>query len=363
MNMTDAYKRAQQQCAPQPEKYLTGRLSASHGFDASEAESIECLLIMHDYVGNIPDLSLFPKLRSFRCTRMIPVEYLMRQDMRALEELSISLECEPSMIQLDAPSLEKLSIYIHENDSDQMDMFKMGAKTIDLRLMPNLKKILLRHCTGYDIVVDSQLVHMEEAVYDDYRYGDFSHLRYFPNLKRLTIAESKLTDVPCLKYCHELECLDLSYNGISDADALCELPTLKEVNLYRNPLLDIKQLRLKYPSSILSAHDRDVRQYLRSLNVNANHAYSMVQKARESNAKRSPFLQGIIDRSTDEESFARYLESFTWDDIKRKLEGNKVYRTLYYESLSPEEMLEMATKEYPFIASGLLRRLVDEKHL
>lgn len=363
MNITDAYKRAQQQCVPQPEKYLTGRLNASHGFDASEAASIECLSIMHDYAGKIPDLSLFPKLRSFRCTRIISAEYLMRQDMRGLEELSISLECEPSMIQVDAPSLEKLSIYIYENDSDQMDMFKMGPKIIDLRLMPNLKKILLRHCTGYEIVIDRPLVHMEEAVYDDYRYGDFSYLRFFPNLKRLTIAESKLTNVPCLEFCRDLEYLDLSYNSISDADALCEIPTLKEVNLYRNPLLDTKRLCLKYPSSILSAHDRDVRQYLRSLNVNANLAYSMVQKARESNAKRSPFLQGIIDRSTDEELFTRYLESFTWNDIKRKLEGNKAYRIVYYESLSPEEMLEMATKEYPFIASGLTKHFADEKCL
>ena len=56
----------------------------------------------------------------------------MRQDFSSIERLSLIVENSPGIIRLKAPLLQELHLYINDNETDQIDMFQMGYKAIDL---------------------------------------------------------------------------------------------------------------------------------------------------------------------------------------------------------------------------------------
>lgn len=357
MNITEAYIRAEQQCTPPVCEYAAGILDSSHDIASLDAPLIESLSIRCDYKGSIPDLTVFPRLKEFRCTSALSLDYVMRQDFRSMVRLSLNMENYPGVIGFKAPLLQKLYLYINDNETDQIDMFRMGYKAIDLNMMPALRELELRHCTGYDIIIDRQLNNLERAVYADCRYLDFSHLREMPNLSHLVIENSKIADVSFLQFCPHLQYIDLSYNNISDASVLLTLPQLQHVNLYRNPLQDADHLAQNLKSSIISERDRDIRSYLYELSICANIAYRMVEYARKPEAKHSFFLQKRLSTLTDEALFAYYLEAFVWDNIKKAIDGEGRLR---YRSLKPKDMLVQAVHEYPFIGNALTRSFSDE---
>ena len=262
MNITEAYNRAVQQCTPYVSEYVAGVLDASHGIDSLDTSFIESLSIRYDYAGQIPELSDFPRMKEFRCTPVISLDYVMRQDFSSIEKLSLTVENCPGIIRLKAPRLRKLYLYIDDNETDQIDMFRMGYKAIDLNTMSSLQELELRHCTGYDIIIDHQLNNLEKAVFANCRYSDFSHLREMPNLTRLSIVDSRIVDISFVQYCSLVQYIDLSYNNISDASILLTLPKLQRANLYRNPLRDADHLAQNLKSSIISKRDHDINDYL-----------------------------------------------------------------------------------------------------
>lgn len=352
MNITEAYNRAVQQCTPHVFEYA-GVLDAFHGIDSLNTSFVESLSIRYGYSGQIPELSDFPRLKEFRCTPVLSLDYVMRQDFSSIERLSLIVENSPGIIRLKAPLLQELHLYINDNETDQIDMFQMGYKAIDLNMMANLRELELRHCTGYDIIIDHQLNNLEKAVFANCRYSDFSHLREMPNLTRLTIVDSRIVDISFVQCCPLIQYIDLSYNNISDASILLTLPKLQRANLYRNPLRDADHLAQNLKSSIISKRDHDINDYLCELSRYANIAYRTVKNARKHKTEYPPFLQQRISTSTDEELFLYYLESTVWDDIKKAINGE---RGLLSRSLKPEDMLIQAVQEYPFIGNSLIQR-------
>lgn len=358
MKLAEAFNSAKQRCTPPTPEFITGVLDANHGIDSLDVSSIECLWVKHDYVDFIPELSIFPNLKAFKCIHALDLDYIARQNFLEFTNLSISVNFCPANIRINAPQLKKLYLYVQNNESDQTDLFSMGKKSIDLSLMPHLEEIELRHCSGYDIIVNSPLMNLYKAIYADCRYMDFDHLRYMPNLSRLFITGCHISDLSFLHYCRKITYLDLSYNDISDASVILTLPNLEKTNLYRNPLQNSESLSHILSESILSAHDKDINGYLWELCVCANSAYLMTKKARVPDKKRSPFYQRIIDRSTDEELFAYNLELLVWDGINKCLHGK---HSLTYKSVTPEEMFTCAIREYPFIADGLIKSYLRAK--
>lgn len=359
MNIAEAIINAQKRCTPPVSEFVTGVLDATHGIDSLDATSIECLWIKHGYDGAVPELSLYPNLKEFNCSKTVSLEYLARQDFLSFEKLLINIDNSPATIRINAPLLKRLYLNIHNNDSDQIDMFSMGPKMIDLSLMPCLEEIELRHCTGYDIAINGTLTNLKKAIYSGCRYADFSHLRCMPYLVHLSITDCKVSNLGFLNYCKQVKCLDLSCNEIADASAVLTLPKLEKVNLYRNPLQNTEQLsHITYPS-ILSPHDADLDRYMWKLTLCANIAYLTTKRARIPDKKRPLFCQRIIDRSTDEELFAQNLEHLIWRDINQAIHGEL---RPPYKSLTPEEMLMQAVQEYPFIATGLTQCFDKEKN-
>lgn len=131
MNITEAYNRAVQQCTPHVFEYA-GVLDAFHGIDSLNTSFVESLSIRYGYSGQIPELSDFPRLKEFRCTPVLSLDYVMRQDFSSIERLSLIVENSPGIIRLKAPLLQELHLYINDNETDQIDMFQMGYKAIDL---------------------------------------------------------------------------------------------------------------------------------------------------------------------------------------------------------------------------------------
>lgn len=353
MNISDAFMAAQQRCKPTVPEYITGILDASHNIEMLDTGGIEFLWIKHDYKGAIPELSLFPKLKVFSCNQAVTADYLRRQDCTRLTRISIFIENCPSTIQLYAPHLKKLYIHVMNNKSDQIDMFCLGPKSIDLSFLPSLEEIELRHCTGFDIVINRILPLVKKAVYADCRYESFCHLQYMPNLERLFIVDSKVPELSFLKYCPNVEYIDLTNNEIKDCKELLSMPRLQKAILHKNPLIDPDSLPPLVSSVLVYGHDKDINSFQSELSLCANNAYMMVMKDRKPNKQRPAYFQHIIDSSTDEELFARHLETLIWGIIENAIHGKQ---SLLYKSVTPEEMLIQTVQEYPFIGNSLAKR-------
>ena len=67
-------------------------------------------------------------------------------------------------------------------------------------------------------------------------------LKYFPNLKVLILADNDITDISPIAQLEKLEYLELFMNEIKDVSPLAELKSLKDVNIAYNKVNDLSPL-------------------------------------------------------------------------------------------------------------------------
>lgn len=313
-----------------------------------ELEVAESLLIAHDYEGPLPDLSQYPGIKSFYSTRSITQSEFSMLDLSSVEDLHLSLAGKPNKIKINAPRARKVSLYISDNEGDQLSIFDSLDKEIDLTVAVDMEELVLKHCTGYSIQSNT-FNQLKTFVCSDYRHYDFEVIQKMPNLESLVLTGCHLTDISFLKWCKKLKKLDLSYNEIQQADQILELSNLLELRLYRNPLDTPDKYRTTGIEHVyVTDKDNDFLMFLSSVWTSRNMAYMSVRRAREPDSKRSPLLQRIYDRETDEEIFARAFVSNIKRNIEYHTSSEKSYRKKIL--LVSEELIEYLFNEYPFLA-------------
>lgn len=303
------------------------------------------LLIKHDYSGELPDLSFFPNLEAFSSTLPVTMDYVARQDLTKLKELSLRFENGADVICILAPALERLSLSIENIDAAQLDMFTQNENTIFLANMPKLKELRFSYCTWQKIVVNGPMPSVEKLTFFNQDLTDFSILAAFPNLKELTVTGCTCTDASFVKGLNKLVTLDLSYNYIRDFSPLLELPILETVNVYRNPENDAHLLKEKGCYVIATAEDKSFEQFKFSIRSSFYHAYRYIGACRLPNPARPLWEQRLIDKETDEELFVR---RFT-DEVKRQIVNYSTAADWHCHHAVPVERLEEYVRsEYPF---------------
>lgn len=312
-----------------------------------ELEVAESLLIAHDYEGPLPDLSQHPGIKTFHSTRNITQSEFATLDLSSVEDLYLSFAGKPNKIKINAPCARKVSLYISDNEEDQLSVFDSMDKEIDLTVAVDMEELVLKHCTGYSIQTNT-FNQLKTFVCSDYRHYDFEVIQKMPNIETLVLTGCHLTDISFLKWCKKLKKLDLSYNELQNADHISELSSLSELRLYRNPLDNPDKFKTMGIEHVyVTDKDKDFLMFISSVWTSRNMAYMSVRKARQPDSKRSALLQRIYDRETDEQIFARAFVSNLKRNIEYHTSSEKSYRKKIL--LLSEELIEYLFNEYPFL--------------
>ena len=343
MTIKEVMEQAKECC----EQQRPARLSDKNGLDTIDCNEINRLLITSDYTGPIPDLHIFSKLKKLHISRQISLAEFEQMDLSSIEDLFIVLEKKGDFIRFNLPKLKKLSVYISDNEAEQLSVFNTFDAVIDIRGCAALEALELRHCTDYKIKSD-MLPNLTKLRCVDYKQYDFEILKFTPNLTHLTVSECWINNIDFLSLVPNLLSLDLSYNEITNADKVMELSNLQSLNLCINPLDDKEKYKTLPCKTIITDKDRDFERFLSSVWTSINMAYRMVISERKPDPKRKPFLQYMYDRQTDEQIYIRTLAAY----IKRNIEYHTSTKKSWRKNvlLTPEELTEYVLQEYPFLA-------------
>ena len=322
------------------------RICAEGETSGVDCENIESLIISHDYIGQIPSMSMFPRLKKLHILKCISLPEFEKLDLSAIDELYVIFKKTEPVIKLNLPKIKKLSIYINDNEDNQLNSFNVFDALIDIRGCDLLEELNLRHCTGYTIKTNT-LLKLRNFICYDYKKYNFEVLNFTPNLVHFVAIGCGIEHIDFLKLIPNVTYLDLSYNEIKDASQVLEMTNLQSLNIFKNPLNDTEKYQAWACKTIVTDKDRDLESFLSSVRASSNLAYSTLKSARKINPQRNKFLQHTYDTQTDEEIFIRYFAS----NVKRDIE--------YYTSpenngesdnlLMEEELVECVLNEYPFL--------------
>lgn len=329
------------------ERPRTPRLCAETSVNDIECNTIESLMIAHDYVESIPDLHAFPCLRKLHISRSISLSEFEQLDLSSIEELYVVFEKKEPIIKINLPKLKKLEVYISNNEDTQLSLFDAFDAVLDIRGCSSLEELHLRHCTGCEIKTDA-LYTLKKFVCCDYKNYNFDLLNYTPNLVHLVATSCRLNKVDFLHLVPNLTFLDLTFNEITNAEIIFQLSNLRALHIYRNPLEDIQKFKALPFETFVTEKDRDFLMFVHSIGSSQFSAYSMLKSARKQDPKRKPFLQQIYDRQTDEQIYARYFASGIKQNIEYHTSTEKNGRKNVL--LSSDELLEFVLQEYPFLS-------------
>ena len=85
-------------------------------------------------------------------------------------------------------------------------------------------------------------VEWQQHIPEETQIKDIGALRYFKNLKRLTLTFNRITDITPLAGLTQLELLDVGANQISDISAVSEMKGLTSLKIFGNLITDISPL-------------------------------------------------------------------------------------------------------------------------
>ena len=329
------------------ERPRTPRLCAETSVNDIECNTIESLMIAHDYVESIPDLHAFPCLRKLHISRSISLSEFEHLDLSSIEELYVVFEKKEPIIKINLPKLKKLEVYISNNEDAQLSLFDAFDAVLDIRGCSSLEELHLRHCTGCEIKTDA-LYTLKKFVCCDYKNYNFDLLNYTPNLVHLVATSCRLSNVDFLSLLPNLVFLDLSFNEITNTEVIFQLSNLRALHIYRNPLVNIEKLKALPFKTFVTEKDRDFLSFVHSIGSSKVSVYSMLKAARKPDPKRKPFLQHLYDKQTDEQIFTRYLASGFKNSIEYHTTPDKTWRKNVL--LTKEELEEYVLQEYPFLS-------------
>lgn len=339
MTIQEAFEKAQSICEIKRPTIFDGNTDVSQ-VNCSE---VLALSIFHDYNKELPEISLFPNITSFHSTKILSMEYINTQDFSQIKSLYLSFDKNCGEIKVHAPQLEELTIYICNNDSDQINIFdEISTNVIDISNLPNLRTIKLMHTTGYKIITKVQQPTITQLIITDRRDNDFEFVTHFPCIEQLTICDSQCTDISFLR---ELKCithLNLSHNEIMDISPITITDIIKSIDLYRNPVKNIHVLDAFSGELVFSEKDYAIKRFASTMWTLSNMAYHHVQACKKDDSKRSPYLKKLYSEKSELEL---YLDCFT---MLLKREKEKLYQDKR-SILTDKDIDGFVEKEYPFL--------------
>lgn len=305
------------------------------------------ITVSRDYNGDLDILNKFPHLRTLHISKNITPEDLSKLDLSTIENLYVNFDHEIRDIIIDVPCLKRLTIYISENETDQLSIFDSFPSHIDIGGCSKLEELGLRHCTGYKLI-DCKFDSLTHLICADCKGWDFAFLKNMPELSHFVATGCKLSDVSFLKGHNNLTHIDLTYNNISNANVLFELKGLSEVSIYKNPLENPDKYH-SLPCSKVYATDKDYEfaHFLASVHRSSNLAFLAILHYRTPDPKRPALIQRMYDRDTDEDLFARGFASNVKSEIEHYTSPEKNY--FFTGLLKKEELQEYILREYPFV--------------
>lgn len=307
----------------------------------------EDIFVSNEYDGDLSLLSRFTGLRKLHINRNIDIDDFLRLDLSNLEDLYVSFDRDIKDIRIDAPGLRKLTIYISNNENDQLTLFDVAAGHIDISACRKLEELTLKHCTGYELDF-SALDCLDSLACMDCRYWDFSLLKKIPTVSRFVATGCAIREIEFLRGQENLVDIDLSYNEITHADVLYEFTNLQEVKLYRNPIENPgRYYSLTCKRVYVTDKDHDFLGFLSSVWRCRNIAYMAIGNCRKPNPKRPEYVQRIYDKQTDEEIFARHFAIRVKEAIEYHTSPEKCHRSSVL--LKEKELRAYIMREYPFV--------------
>ena len=216
-------------------------ISSNIGLDFIDCDNIDRLIIKHDYIGPLPNMNLFPKLKKLCIFCGVTASEFEKLDLSSIEDLSVVFKKKEPLICFNLPNIKKLDIYISNNDSEQLSLFDVFDGVIDIQGCVMLEELYLRHCTDYKIKTNL-LPKLKKLICYDYKKYDFDILKSTPNLVHLAATNCRLDNIDFLSLVPNLIYLDLSYNQISSVDKVLQLCKLQTLRIKSNPLEGVEIL-------------------------------------------------------------------------------------------------------------------------
>ena len=343
MTIQDAFEWARHNHWHEPASVLDDK----HTLADLDCDTVRRLLVSQRYLGELPDLSLFPHLNAFTSTKPVTTDYLAKQDLTVLKELNLYFEYGAGKIYLSLPTLEELTIAISNNDSDQLNMFACNDNSIHLENMPRLRRLIFRKCTGHKLYIEEIFPSIETVGFVNQDGTDYSILKRFPRLTNLTIAGCGCSDISFLAEYKTLKRLFLSYNYISNIQPLVKLPLLEYVDLRKNEITDASTLISDDCTVVISAEDASFEQFRGDVERSLITSYDFIERCRIPNPARPEWETRFFDRMSNDEIFVWKFKQEILNHIKRYSTENRGYpRTL----IPAERLQAFISKEYPFVS-------------
>ena len=162
----------------------------------------------------------------------------------SLRTLRVYVDTLPARIAM--PELRELNVSVREAALTPMEIEVLRAggarRTIDLSGCPVLESLSIWHAPDLEVGCFSQMPSLKKLVLYGTVLSDLNPLQEM-SLTSLSLSRCALNDVSSLNRIETLESVDLAYNEIETAAALCALPHLQKLNLRNNPLKDEAAIR------------------------------------------------------------------------------------------------------------------------
>lgn len=176
----------------------------------------------------------------------------------SLRTLRVYVDTLPERIAM--PELRELNISVREAALTPMEIEVLRAggarRKIDLSGCPDLEWLTIRHVPDLDIGCFTRIPSLKKLVLYGTVLSDPSQLNNL-SLTSVSLIQCYLNTISGLEQVNTLQNVDLSYNEIETAAALCALPSLQKLNLRKNPLKDEAAVRNLFRGQelIISEHD------------------------------------------------------------------------------------------------------------
>ena len=176
----------------------------------------------------------------------------------SLRTLRVYVDTLPARIAM--PELRELNVSVREAALTPMEIEVLRAggarRKIDLSGCPALEWLTIRHVPDLDIGCFTRIPSLKKLVLYGTVLSDPSQLNNL-SLTSVSLIQCYLNTISGLEQVNTLQNVDLSYNEIETAAALCALPSLQKLNLRKNPLKDEAAVRNLFRGQelIISEHD------------------------------------------------------------------------------------------------------------
>ena len=176
----------------------------------------------------------------------------------SLRTLTVCVDSLPESISM--LELRELIVFAREESITPMEIEILRAggahRKIDLSGCPALEWLTIRHVPDLDIGCFTRIPSLKKLVLFGTVLSDLCQLKNL-SLTSVSLVQCYLNTISGLEQLNTLRNVDLSYNEIEDAAALCGLPCWQELNLRKNQVKDESAVRdlFRGQELIISEHD------------------------------------------------------------------------------------------------------------